>query len=522
MGRVHGLLTENCRGAQDSTPFKCNLCDKTFVFGKDLNRHKKIVHHSNRFYCDKCNKMYKSKYVFDRHMATHVDGYKQPMFKCQVCSREFTTKFSLGCHIKSEHLGIKKTYICPTCGKSFSQIRSYRQHANVHAGIRPYVCEVCGKSFTYDKSLKEHRFMHDDVRRFPCTVCNKAFRQRTCLLIHMKVHKDSKDHICSSCGKGFTQKQSLIRHERIHSGDKPYLCILCSKTFSDYAVIRKHLLMSHKKDKNDWKEFVVAEEKKMSDHYIAGGPGYVKRETSEKIREKNQATIIPAAVPGGRPFIMEDVHRDSSQTVQSALENVNIQVNRTDIAREQVLKENLGAGDFTISQSTLASYQVLLYANSDSEQGQSLIQSLPKQDNQVPQATVNLSYPVNYSSLQNLANSAYVISPTSEHVNVTDENILSSYSSSILAPLPGVNCASLEHDPRVESLNPNMMNSQSTMHDLGQPDLNVTSSSSAVVSATEPLLPNLSLTAAALSTWGLNGYPTYFNQSNLHQFQQQE
>ena len=224
MGRVHGLLPN---GAMPENPmFSCDECEKTFVFEKDLSRHKKIVHHGQVFVCLVCNKNYKSKYVYDRHTATHVEGYVQPKFKCQICEQEFTTKFSLSSHIKSKHLGVKKTYSCPTCGKTFSQIRSYRQHANVHAGIRPYTCEVCGKSFTYDKSLKEHRYMHDTVRRFQCSVCQKAFRQQTCLLIHMKTHKEKKDHICSVCGREFTQKQSLLRHERIHTGNHSYFSLL--------------------------------------------------------------------------------------------------------------------------------------------------------------------------------------------------------------------------------------------------------------------------------------------------------
>lgn len=218
MGRVHGLLTDNCRGTQENTSFNCDQCDKVFVFGKDLNRHKKIVHHSDRFQCNVCDKVYKSHYVFKKHMVTHTEGYVQPMFKCQVCEREFTTKFSLSSHIKSQHLELKKTYSCPLCGKTFSQVRSYRQHANVHAGIKPYKCEICGKAFTYDKSLSEHRYMHDAVKHFSCDVCGKEFRQKTCLRIHMKVHSDKKDHICRYCGRGFSQKQSLIRHERIHTG----------------------------------------------------------------------------------------------------------------------------------------------------------------------------------------------------------------------------------------------------------------------------------------------------------------
>lgn len=83
MGRMHGLLTVSCKGSKTGE-FPCEQCGKTFVFGKDLSRHKRIVHHSNRFSCQVCGKSYKAKYVFEKHMSTHKDGYVQPMFKCEV------------------------------------------------------------------------------------------------------------------------------------------------------------------------------------------------------------------------------------------------------------------------------------------------------------------------------------------------------------------------------------------------------------------------------------------------------
>lgn len=49
---------------------------------------------------------------------------------------------------------------------------------------------------------------------------------------------------------GFTQQGALVRHERIHSGDKPFKCVLCARTFNDYSIIRRHMIMLHKKDKN--------------------------------------------------------------------------------------------------------------------------------------------------------------------------------------------------------------------------------------------------------------------------------
>lgn len=86
-------------------------------------------------------------------------------------------------------------------------------------------------------------------------------------------------------------------------GDKPYSCKICYKSFGDYAVIRKHVMMAHKKNKDSWKEEIFTEEKKRSNHYIDGGPGYVPRDSYAKIHQRNQATVIPPAVPGGQIII---------------------------------------------------------------------------------------------------------------------------------------------------------------------------------------------------------------------------
>ncbi|KAL3880004.1 hypothetical protein ACJMK2_032276 [Sinanodonta woodiana] len=257
VGKKAKHLNEH-RRRQHAVSKQCKICGKTFGFNKDLNRHLRTVHSDPEFFCNTCNRFYKCKRVYERHLETHNEGYIRPSFKCQTCDKSFSTKYVLNAHVKAEHLGLKKTYLCPTCGKSFTQKNSYLQHANVHAGIRPFVCDVCGKDFTYEKSLREHRFMHDEVRRFQCEICSKTFKQTTSLRIHMKVHQESKDHICSSCGKGFTQKQALVRHERIHNGEKPFSCAKCQKTFSDTSIIRRHIILIHKSDPKKWQEHVVS------------------------------------------------------------------------------------------------------------------------------------------------------------------------------------------------------------------------------------------------------------------------
>ena len=303
------------------TKFKCDHCEKTFGISRDRNRHIKSVHHEERHFCMECNKYYKTRKVYEEHLRSHLEGYVKPTFECEICHRSFSSKYNLATHIKAEHLGMRKSFMCPTCGRTFTQKNSYRQHANVHAGIKPYVCDQCGKAFSYEKSLKEHKFIHDGIRRFQCPVCQKYFLQSTSLRIHIKIHNDTRDHICSTCGKGFTQKQALIRHERLHTGDKPFTCSLCAKTFSDYSIIRRHMILIHKKDPKQWQDCVVSHVKPRKEYYINGGPGPANTRKSpagtQKTQDLDEAEYVAEVVDNAIRGVIEAAEKLKSSPEKS-------------------------------------------------------------------------------------------------------------------------------------------------------------------------------------------------------------
>ena len=259
------LLREHKRRLH-SIKFDCDICNKSFGYNKDLNRHKRTVHCEPEYQCLECNKFFKTPRLLNTHSLVHKEDKES--FTCQVCDKSYSTKYVLDYHIKSEHMGMKKSFKCPICGRSFTQKSSYRQHANVHAGIRPYICDVCGKSFSYENGLKAHKFLHNDVRQFQCQICDKKFLHKNSLRIHGNVHKESHDHMCTTCGQKFTQKQSLIRHERIHTGAKPYLCTICQKSFRDASIIRRHMILTHKKDPKKWQEDMVNNTMRSENFYV--------------------------------------------------------------------------------------------------------------------------------------------------------------------------------------------------------------------------------------------------------------
>ncbi|CAL1541248.1 unnamed protein product, partial [Lymnaea stagnalis] len=252
-----------------ASPTKCDLCNKVFPNKRYMLRHR-ASHVAPQHCCDVCGKMYKIRKAMLEHRKTHDTNFKKTKVKCEMCPKSFCNRYILECHIRDIHMGQKKSYLCSTCGKSFTTKHSLAEHTNAHTGVKPHVCEHCGKSFSYESALRDHRYTHVDAKHFWCHHCQKGFSQRSGLKMHMRIHRQHKMFICTECGRGFTQKQALQRHERVHKGEKPFVCKHCGRFFTDASIIRRHLILVHKihKDANHWREDIVCTVKAQNEYQV--------------------------------------------------------------------------------------------------------------------------------------------------------------------------------------------------------------------------------------------------------------
>lgn len=62
-----------------------------------------------------------------------------------------------------------------------------------HTGAEMCSCDVCGKSFSRMRTLREHMRIHEDDKRFQCEVCKKTFMQKSSLKSHVRLHQDDLD-----------------------------------------------------------------------------------------------------------------------------------------------------------------------------------------------------------------------------------------------------------------------------------------------------------------------------------------
>ena len=60
----------------------------------------------------------------------------------------------------------KKKYKCETCGKGFGLSTSYKDHLNIHLGLKPYACKFCNAAFASSGTLVGHvRAVHRGIKR---------------------------------------------------------------------------------------------------------------------------------------------------------------------------------------------------------------------------------------------------------------------------------------------------------------------------------------------------------------------
>lgn len=106
-------------------------------------------------------------------------------------------------------------------------------------------CEQCGLAFSTPEDLASHaRSAH---LPYICPCCGKHFSQANNLARHMAVHRAAKAHACPVCHKTFTQKTTLIDHMNMHSGERPHVCAFCRVCFAHKPALRRHLKEQHGK-----------------------------------------------------------------------------------------------------------------------------------------------------------------------------------------------------------------------------------------------------------------------------------
>lgn len=208
----------------------CKLCDNSFTTKENIKRHMRIHHGEKLFSCDGCEKVFKMKAAYDKHLGKH--DIEETLLVCEICERTFNNNHGFNVHLRvhsegqpftqkgslNVHMKRQKGDKPFKCARAFKLKITLQEHLKTHFGDRLLKCEKCDRSFKYEISLKLHMVMHYR-EPFNCEMCDKLL---------MNHENDIDSHVSIQCRiKIYTgKKRTSVTSVNVHSCTTVLLCIV--------------------------------------------------------------------------------------------------------------------------------------------------------------------------------------------------------------------------------------------------------------------------------------------------------
>ncbi|CAG9856526.1 unnamed protein product [Phyllotreta striolata] len=280
LNNISKELSKDCPFENETTVYKCPMCNKVFKKLQEHREHKKthyiekrtckickrvmqnygkLQEHMNKhlglkpFSCDECDKSFISVHYLKLHKKCHNPD---ATFKCPLCPKSFRTTSSLRCH-QNVHAEKVEDYRCKVCSEQCNDAATYKTHILEHGKKAEIQCSLCKKAFYTDRGLEAHLSRHRELN-FPCEYCGKIYPTMYKINRHIKrAHVANK---CEECDEIFYDRSLYTKHKKQHSVEKPQECQYCQKVFEKAKNLSEHIRLQHKQDKEAQKCHVCGKE----------------------------------------------------------------------------------------------------------------------------------------------------------------------------------------------------------------------------------------------------------------------
>lgn len=173
----------------ETVPFGDNLyvcipCGKGFPNSEQLNAH--VETHTEEELYIKEEDSYCKEEAEDLSTPNTTFPNESRPFKCSVCERSYKDPATLRQHEKTHWL--TRPFPCNICGKMFTQRGTMTRHMRSHLGLKPFACDECGMRFTRQYRLTEHMRVHSGEKPYECQLCGGKFTQQRNLISHLRMH----------------------------------------------------------------------------------------------------------------------------------------------------------------------------------------------------------------------------------------------------------------------------------------------------------------------------------------------
>ncbi|XP_034642809.1 zinc finger protein 335 isoform X1 [Trachemys scripta elegans] len=245
-------------------PYLCRICGSRFLTHDDLRFHVNS-HEANDpqlFKCLQCSYRSRRWSSLKEHMFNHV-GSKP--YKCEECDYTSVYKKDVIRHSTVHSRDRKKradpppklnSFPCPVCSRVYPMQKRLTQHMKTHSTEKPHMCDKCGKSFKKRYTFKMHLLTHIQAianRRFKCEFCDYVCEDKKLLLNHQLSHMNDKPYKCSFCKYSTFREDFLVSHMAVkHTGGKPFACEYCHFTTKHKKNLRLHVQCRHADCFEEW------------------------------------------------------------------------------------------------------------------------------------------------------------------------------------------------------------------------------------------------------------------------------
>uniref|UniRef100_A0A8C1KA97 Zinc finger protein 335 n=1 Tax=Cyprinus carpio TaxID=7962 RepID=A0A8C1KA97_CYPCA len=234
-------------------PHNCWICGSRFLSQEDLRFHVDS-HEGNdpeRFKCLQCSYRCKRWSSLKEHMFNH-EGTKP--YKCEVCDYSSVYKKDVIRHsaqscVKPSQVPKVSEFPCPICCRVYPMQKRLTQHMKTHSTEKPHMCDKCGKSFKKRYTFKMHLLTHIQNcgnSMFKCEFCEYTCNDKKHLLNHQLSHTNDKPFKCEECKYSTSKEDFLVSHIAIkHTGEKPFSCDMCHFMTRHRKNLRLHVQCRH-------------------------------------------------------------------------------------------------------------------------------------------------------------------------------------------------------------------------------------------------------------------------------------
>ncbi|XP_034732502.1 zinc finger protein 335 isoform X1 [Etheostoma cragini] len=245
-------------------PHNCWICGSRFLTQEDLRFH--VDSHEGNdpelFKCLQCNYRCKRWSSLKEHMFNH-EGTKP--FKCEKCDYTSVYKKDVIRHSavhnkekrrKTELVPKVSEFLCPVCHRVYPMQKRLTQHMKTHSSEKPHMCDKCGKSFKKRYTFKMHLLTHIQSlgeSKFKCEFCDYTCDNKKLLLNHQLSHTNDRPFKCDYCKYSTFKEEFLVSHLAIkHTGEKPFSCEMCHFTTKHRKNLRLHVQCRHPETFDEW------------------------------------------------------------------------------------------------------------------------------------------------------------------------------------------------------------------------------------------------------------------------------